>query len=148
MTRPFSADEGGTQPKRRWHQYTLRTLLLVMFLASIGLSWFDARKRLGGRQREAVAALRRTGAHISYEYEKYNLGSPSDQPLPGPAWRRILFGVDSVSSVRAVEFADGLLPVTFSVSEDDLRPVRELTRLRYYTPPLCVTDAGLAALQA
>ena len=27
-------------PKRRWYQYRLRTLLVLVVLASIGMSWF------------------------------------------------------------------------------------------------------------
>jgi hypothetical protein len=131
------------KPRPRRFQYSLRTLMIVMFLASIGMSWYATWRRIAGKQREAVAALRGVGAVVSYDYQDFGLDPGPDRSPPGPAWRRIMFGVDSVSNVVAIEFVDRRLPIVLSVSTKDLKPVSELKGLTYYAPPLCVTDAGL-----
>ncbi len=43
--------------KRRRFQYSVRTLLVVLLLASIGLSWLGVRLRRAERQREVVEAM-------------------------------------------------------------------------------------------
>ena len=43
--------------KRRWFQFSLRTLLATMLAASIGLGWF-ANKFNAKRQRDAVEAIK------------------------------------------------------------------------------------------
>jgi len=47
--------------RRRWYQYSLRTLLLVMLLASVGISWFAVKMQRARKQREAVEAIRGLG---------------------------------------------------------------------------------------
>ena len=46
------------KPRRRWLQISLRTLLILVTLLSIGLGWVVNR---GERQRRAVAALEEMG---------------------------------------------------------------------------------------
>jgi hypothetical protein len=43
-----------TRPKRRWFQYSLRTLLVFMVLASIPMSWLAVKMQQARRQREAL----------------------------------------------------------------------------------------------
>ena len=56
----MSTDESPTTSsvhKLRWYQYSLRTLLIVMVLASFGLSWFAVKLQQARRQRAVVAEL-------------------------------------------------------------------------------------------
>ena len=52
------------KPRRRWLQLSLRTVLILVTLLSIGLGWFVHR---GERQRLTVAALKKMGARIYYD---------------------------------------------------------------------------------
>ena len=49
------------KPKRRWYQYSLRTLLLFMVLCAIACSWFAVKMQRVKRQQEAVEAIREAG---------------------------------------------------------------------------------------
>ena len=40
--------------KRRWPQYSLRTLLVLMLLVGIGMSWLGVKVKQLRRQREAA----------------------------------------------------------------------------------------------
>ena len=57
-------------PKRlRWFQYSLRTLLLVVLLASIGMSWVAVRVQGARRQKAAVEAIKKLGGWVIYDWE-------------------------------------------------------------------------------
>jgi hypothetical protein len=57
-----------SRPKLRWCQYSLRTLLLGVLLASIGMSWFTPRIQRARKQREAVEAIERLGGEVLYDF--------------------------------------------------------------------------------
>jgi len=46
------------RPRRRWLQYSLRTLLVFMVLASVPMSWLAVKMHHAREQREAVEAMR------------------------------------------------------------------------------------------
>ena len=50
-------------PKRRWLQFSLRGLLLLMVVIAVPLGW---RHRVR-QQRDAVAALEKAGCFVGYE---------------------------------------------------------------------------------
>ena len=111
-------------------QYSLRSLLIFMLLASIGMAWFFPRLRAARQQRDAVAAIRAIGAKVTYDYQAEWYAQPrgstaptpellkawsrqktfrySDEfhdyvvPPPGPAWARTLLGVDYLADVIEV----------------------------------------------
>jgi hypothetical protein len=127
--------------RRRWHQYRLRTLLVVMLLASIGMSWFAVKLQRARRQREAVEAITKLGGTVAYDY----FFDPSDggrlvKPKPpAPAWMRGLLGEEFFADV-----------VYVSVKNDAaLEQIRELPQVRYLVVRTTqVTDDGLRNLQA
>jgi hypothetical protein len=55
------------QPKRRWYQFSLKTLLVLMVLCSLVLGAFSWRLQRAHRQARAVAALRSLGCEVGYE---------------------------------------------------------------------------------
>ena len=67
-----------SKPRRRWFQYSLRTLLLLMLLVSIGMSWVAVRMQRARRQREAVKGIERLGGGVMYDYQFDQ--SPSQPP--------------------------------------------------------------------
>ena len=156
------------KPRRlRWFQYSLRTLLLVMLLASIGMSWFAVEIQKAKRRKEAVEAIKRLGGGVTYDYEVDALLRPIPRAKPpGPTWLQDLLGVDFLAAVADVglhgpEVTDaalehlekltrlnGLSLTDTHVTEDGLEHLRRLTRLQrlgiYGTR---VTDAGLEHLK-
>ena len=62
-----------TKPKRRWYQYRLRTLMLLMFVAALGLGWVGWKVQRIRSELKATAELERLEAHIGFH---------EDQPLP------------------------------------------------------------------
>jgi len=143
--------------RRRWFQYSLRTLLLVMFLTSIGLSWFAVRLQQARRQREGVEEIKKLGGVVCYDYEAHQSGKP-----PGPGWLRKLLGDDffaevdlvQVSNDAAMEHLNGLPRLSAvvcdtRVTDVGLEQLKGLTQLReLYLEYLDVTDIGLEHLKA
>ena len=73
---------------RRWFQFSLRTLLVFVLLASIGMSWLGGKMERARRQKEAVEAIQNLDEPWIIEvcFEE----SP---PLPVvPEWASAVFG--------------------------------------------------------
>ena len=84
-------------------QYTLRTLLIFVTVCSIAFCWLTPRMRAARRQREAARAILDAGGGITYDYEfGLDQRSLSNATPPGPAWLRVILGVDYFSDVVAV----------------------------------------------
>ncbi len=81
------------KPKRRWLQFSLRTLMIVVTVFCILLGTVVKRAR---DQRQAVEAIREAGGLIVYDYERDQRGPP------GPEWLRRLAGIDLFAKVVSV----------------------------------------------
>ncbi len=119
--------------RRRWLQFSLRSLLLFTVICAVVAGWlgrFIVRKH---RDREIVAALVRLGGSVRYDYQDANFrGEP-----PGPQWLRSLFGENLFSEVEEA----GLDEATDSI----LALIGELKQLKTFrVNGHKVTDAGLA----
>jgi hypothetical protein len=131
--------------KLRWFQYSLRSLFLLVFLVSIGMSWVAVKIERARRQKEAVEEIKKAGGHVSYDYQFDKSGDwlPEARP-PGPAWLRNLLGEDFFATVVMV----GLFPLNSRVTDAGLEHLKGLTQLEWLdlmdTP---VTDAGLEHLK-
>src|SRR5262245_41847591 len=73
------------RPSRRWLQFNLRTLLVLMFLVFVPLGWLAARHHQKQRERGAVNAIENIGGQVSYSLQYDENDSPA-----GPAWLRQL----------------------------------------------------------
>jgi hypothetical protein len=127
--------------KLRWFQYSLRSLLLVMLLASIGMSWVAVRMQRARRQKDAVEEITNLGGEVMYDYEvQANRRFPLAQP-PGPAWLRSLLGEDFFATVVHAY-------PTASVTDANLEHLKTLTQLRLLViEGGQITDAGLEHLK-
>lgn len=89
----------------RW-QFSLRTMLVVMVLASITLSWFATRLHKARRQQEAVREiLKIEGCEVAYDGEDVyspDLHFGKRPPLPPVSWSESLFGKDFVHRAGTV----------------------------------------------
>jgi hypothetical protein len=128
-------------PKRRWYQYRLRTLMIAVTLAAVGASWFAVKMQRARRQRELVEMVRKIGGFEEYEYERDAEGEflPNAEPH-GPLWLNRLLGVDFFNHVI-------FLGVTITKGADVAR-IGELTRLRRLNlSGKEITDSGLAHIK-
>ncbi|MGO8688343.1 MAG: hypothetical protein ACLQLG_01800 [Thermoguttaceae bacterium] len=129
---------GRPKHKLRWYQYSLRTLLLVMTLACVGMSWVAVKMKQARQQHAAVEAIRKLGGMVDYDYQKKD---PFDEP-PGPAWLRKLLGDDLFASVTWVRLSDS------DVSDAALEYLKGLARLEILDLNRTnVSDAGLQHLK-
>ena len=56
-----------SKPRRRWSQYSLRTLLVLMLVASIGLSWIASELQPYRKQREVANAIISLGGSVQWD---------------------------------------------------------------------------------
>ena len=131
------------KPKRRWSRFSLRTLLVLVTVASAGFGWVGYKVRQAQRQKQAVVAIEELGGYVRYDYEFDNHGDWTESAIPpDPEWLRVLLGVDFLADVFDVEFT------AREVTDADLvhlRGLRELKRL--HLGRTLVTDGGLEELQ-
>ncbi len=131
------------KPRRRRFQYSLRSLFLLMFLASLGMSWVAVRIKRAREQKAAVEEIRKLGGVVVCDYELDNSGNelPSARP-PGPAWLRDLLGEDFFATVVHVYFNSSW------VTDASLVHLTQLTQLqRFDLFSRQVTDSGLYHLK-
>jgi hypothetical protein len=138
-----NAHSANPKPKRRWYQYSLRTLMIFVTMFAVMCSWFAVKMQQARRQREAVEAIQRIGGLVEYDYEMAPYtGTLADCPRRGPLWLRTLFGDDFFSDVVYVIFMQA------NVTEADLEHLKALPRLQqlFLNNPQ-VTDAYLERLK-
>lgn len=122
-----------TKTKRRWFQFRLRTLLLVVTVFAVCMAWYVSRAQ---RQRRTVAALRAMGGRVVYN---------ADLRLPelAPAWLQRLLGDDYFFSVSHLDLSRNT-----GVDDETLVHLDELAHLRSLDlGQTQVTDAGLGSLK-
>jgi len=56
-----------TKPRRRWYQFSLRTLLIVVTLSAVPLGWVGWKLEQGRRQRAVVAWVQKWGGSVGFE---------------------------------------------------------------------------------
>jgi hypothetical protein len=126
-------------PKRRWFRFSLRTFLVLVTIVG---GWIGWQMNAARRQKQAVGALERAGAHLNYDYQqKFGPSSipipqsvPGIKPpssyfdhrvaLPGPEWLRGRLGDDYFTNVVSVGFDQ-----YFSVDPSVLHVLSYLPRL-------------------
>ena len=123
--------------KRRWFQFSLRTLLIFTVVCAIGSAWVTRKVERKRKEREAVDAIIKLGGYALYDYQATKAGI-----LCGPDWLRKLLGENFFSEVEIVSFQGT------GDTDAGLENVRGLTQLhRLILTDTNVTDVGLASLK-
>jgi hypothetical protein len=136
--------------KRRWYQFSLRTLLLAVLVISLPLSWLAAKLERARREKEVVEAIERIGggtiphSFFAATEEMANSDSSSWKPWEWKlrSWRwelrqSALF--DTIEVVRLEHTA---------VTDADLRHLKGLRSPSYLDlTNTQITDAGLVHLE-
>ena len=129
MSPPFAK----TKPKRRWLQFSMRTMLVVVTLSCVALAvWVVPLER----QRQAVEAIQAMDGRFHYAD---NEGKSESFPV---AFLRRWLPQAYVNEVEVLWLDDT------EITDDGLAPVEHLIGLQILTlEDSQVTDAGLAHLQ-
>lgn len=101
------AKPAGAPPRLRWYQCSLRTLLVLVLLASLGISWPALRMQRAREQKAHVQAIRRIeGCQVAYDGEDVFTFAMNTSntlpPLPPVSWTESLFGRDFVHRAGTV----------------------------------------------
>ena len=92
-------------PKRRWFQYSLRTLFVLTAIVAAVFAYHKVRTRRYEAQQRAVSAIRTLGADVEVDYE------------PPGRWERLLGPAYSSIDAASVRF---IYPSYISVSVDQV----------------------------
>jgi hypothetical protein len=157
---PSKADQ--PKRKRRWLQFSLRTLLIFTLICGIGFARLGRKIERKRGERVVVKEIRQAGGRVDYDYE---IALPAVEPF-GPAWLRELLGEDFFSDVALVVIPDAaagshipenLIKLTrlerlclcgLDVADGDLVSLKGLTDLRFLILKRSkVTDTGLVNLK-
>lgn len=129
-------------PKRRWYQFSLKTLLVAFTLLALMLGLVMAFTAKGRRQKAVVERIRGLGGRINYG----DFDTPPDLSAPDQSYYaqqvRKWLGRDHIDPVVGVRLMGE------EITDEDLRPIVILAELRsldlYATG---VSDAGLVHIK-
>jgi hypothetical protein len=136
----MEAEPSNAEPpkrKRRLFQFSLRTLLIGVTLASVPMAWVSAKLYRVRCQRAAVAQLKAEGFEILLEGESPNrMGFfPATVP-PGPEWLRKFLGDDFFAHVEWV--VANSFDSRLRLSDDDARSIASFRELDW----LCLSNVA------
>src|SRR6516164_6855048 len=127
---------------RRYLRFSVRGLIVVVLLIGAGLGWIVHQAHV---QRDAVAAILKTGGVVSYDWDWRDGAWISGAKPRAPSWLVDLVGVDYFGHAAYVGFP---LHRRAAATDATLAEVGRLTRLqRLDVFSSSVTDAGLAHLK-
>jgi hypothetical protein len=128
--------------KRRWYQFSLRTLFVITLIVAIPSMLIGRKVEQKRQQLAAVEAIRRLGGYavFDWEFDDYT-GEMHSQP-PGPSWLREFLGENYFAEVERVTL-NGV-----NIKDDDLKSLETLTNLEYLDlMNTSITNNGLLHLK-
>jgi hypothetical protein len=132
---------GNPEPKRRWFQFSLRMLLVLIAVVAIGCGWVAYELNQARQQRQIVAAIRHLGGDVDYDCH-------DDPSKLNAEWLVETFGLDFCNDVVRVTFRESN-GTTFGDAdlEQSMKYLRGLPHLGDSDLAFTsITDAGLKQL--
>ena len=127
------------KPKRRWFQYSLRTLFIITTLVAIACSWYVCEMQKAAKRRAAIAEIEKQGGYVYY----YDASNPRTMGEP-PRWFSLLRRLHGDEHLGNAVIVGMSRPIT----DSELVYLKGLTKLEHlYLVRLQVTDAGLIHLR-
>jgi hypothetical protein len=101
-----------TKPKRRWLQFRLKTIFVIVALHCVPLAWLGVRLNQKRKERMAVAAIQEFDCLVGYDWQGHVVNGSWAFTLPrkptvvpsGPRWLRQFLGDDFFSHAVFVHF--------------------------------------------
>lgn len=132
MTEPEAQPEPPRR-RRRWLQYSLRTLLVLSALFAVGMSWIAVKLTQARKQRETVEAIKKLGGIVLYDHEL------DRAVVRYPTWLCKLFGDEFFHSVGAVHL---------TTSDAGLARCKDIPQLhQLWLTHAKITDAGTESIE-
>ncbi|MCE9543933.1 MAG: hypothetical protein K8T25_00180 [Planctomycetia bacterium] len=124
--------------RRRWFQFSLRTLLILTTVSAVGFAWLGWWSHKARQQRAAVAAFIQAGGSVGYDISSDRF----KQPVYWPVWLIQDRSIDYFVSVNLVELRNA------KVTDSGLEHLKGLTGLRRLDlDGTQITDNGLEHLK-
>jgi hypothetical protein len=127
--------------KRRWFQFSLRTLMIGVTIAALACGWLVSKIERKRQEREAAEAIVKLGGFAFYDCEWTTQGLNFSNRPRGPAWLRKLLGENFFSEFELVSLDK------VQEAEAALGNLRGLTHVKFLTlSRINFTDADLEKL--
>jgi Leucine-rich repeat (LRR) protein len=140
---------GPPKRKRRWFQFSLRSLLIFTLICAIPCAWLGRKIEQKRKEREAVESMVKDGFSVMYDSQLDPRGTPySNEQPPGPGWLRKVLGDNFFSEAKRV-FVFGDRRGTKTCTDAGLERIGELTHLQWVSlDSTNVSDSGLVRIEA
>jgi hypothetical protein len=129
--------------RRRYLTTNLRTAVVLLTIACVGLAWWNTKQRHARIQREAVLHLQQDlGAYVGYAYKYRDDGQLEfSQWPPGPLWVHRMVGRDVFGAPIYVSLV-GIYPTS-----EDLDDIVSLTEIEVLELVMCeIRDSDVSRL--
>ena len=129
-----------SRPWQRFLRFSVRGLILIVIVLGAGLGWIVRQAHI---QRDAVAAIKKAGGTVSYDW-KWKDGNSIRGGKPwARRWLVDLIGTDYFGHVAAVDFLEAS-----TATDATLAHVGPLTRLQWLTVNHAVRERRGASLDS
>ena len=129
-------------PWRRFLRFSVRGLIVLVLVIGAGLGWIVREAHI---QRDAVAAIKKAGGSVKYDWEWSEWEVDSGRETRAPRWLVDLIGVDYFGHVTAVWFSH--VPRGNRCNARRRRASHPTRQLLYANSHASVSDTGLAHLK-
>jgi hypothetical protein len=127
--------------KRRWHQFSLRTLMILTLVIAVPCALLGRKIERKRRERAALKTIEECGGYVFYDYQSEEAGGLQAEP-PGPKRLRDILGDDFFGEVIAFRSQSAADDAEMARLKDALGELPYLKVVGMCAPDL--TDSGLA----